>query len=151
MIAEETTQGRVPHQQALAWTIASVILFAVQELRSVSVFWGDSLDYWGLADLHMFWRSGDWLATFRGYLWPFMLAVWLIPVLVIVPVQAETRYYLPVYLLAWCTIAFKSSHAELAHNLRANPVLIPGAFLALLAAQYLVTSSAMEQVIFVPA
>jgi hypothetical protein len=57
--------------------------------------------------------------------WRWALAVLLLPVAAITPGAIETRFYLPLHLLAWCAIAFKADGRALAASLRGHPVAIP--------------------------
>ena len=50
--------------------------------------------------------------------WPMSLAVLLLPVAAIVPGAVETRFFLPVHLLAYCVIAMHFDAAQLKQNFR---------------------------------
>lgn len=56
--------------------------------------------------------------------WPLGLAVMLLPVAAIIPGAIETRFFLPLHLLAYCVLAFHASPAALLATLRARPHLI---------------------------
>jgi hypothetical protein len=57
--------------------------------------------------------------------WPAALAVLLIPVVAIVPGAIETRFFLPLHLMAYCTIAMHFDGPQLLRNFRRHWVVIP--------------------------
>lgn len=52
------------------------------------------------------------LRTVAPATWPAWLLVWLIPVFAILPGAIETRFFLPLHVLLYCTIAFNTSIKE---------------------------------------
>lgn len=76
--------------------------------------------------------------------WRLALAVLLLPVAAITPGAVETRFYLPLHLLAWCTVAFRAEPAALAASLRRHWIAIPVALAAALGLFAAVTLTTMS-------
>lgn len=77
--------------------------------------------------------------------WRWWLALWLAPVAFILPGMVETRFFAPLHLLAWCTLAFHFDRRALAGSLRDHPLLVPAALLAAACVFFAVTLSTMAQ------
>ena len=77
---------------------------------------------------------------------PFWLFVVLLPVLAIVPGAMETRFFLPLHLLAFGTIAFRWDWSDLNESVRRRSALIAGAFVATGAVYFAVTLTTMSGV-----
>jgi len=77
--------------------------------------------------------------------WRLWLLLWLAPVGFILPGMIETRFFVPLHLLAWCTLAFHGQPHALAASLRSHPVLVPAALLAAAGLFFGVTLATMAQ------
>lgn len=77
--------------------------------------------------------------------WPFSLAVLLLPVAAIVPGAIETRFFLPLHLLAYCVIAFRFDAGILRQSVKRHGYAI--AFAVALAASlfFAITLTTMSQ------
>jgi len=77
--------------------------------------------------------------------WPLALTVLLLPVAAIIPGAVESRFFLPLHLLAYCVIAFQFDRIELAQGWRRHGALVLVATLALAGMFFAVTLSTMAQ------
>lgn len=85
--------------------------------------------------------------------WPVWLFVWLLPVLLILPGAVETRFFLPLHALVYCTIAFNLVPAELMRFVRQHWGVLTLAYVILLAMFFAVatnTASSMQPLIHPP-
>ena len=69
-----------------------------------------------------------------------------LPVAAIVPGATETRFFLPLHLLAYCTIAFRWDAQALRHSLLRRPVTVPLVFGAALVVFLAITLGTMASV-----
>lgn len=77
--------------------------------------------------------------------WPWWALLWLAPVAFILPGMVETRFFLPLHLLAWCVLAFHGDRRAMAGSARAHPVLVAAAWLGAAGLFFGVTLATMAQ------
>lgn len=75
--------------------------------------------------------------------WRLWLLLWLAPVAFILPGMVETRFFLPLHLLAWCALALHFDRRMLATSFREHPVLITATIAACACVFFAVTLSTM--------
>lgn len=56
--------------------------------------------------------------------WPLWLLIWLLPIFSILPGAVETRFFFPLHVLLYCTIAFNISVSELAAVVKMHWILV---------------------------
>ena len=75
--------------------------------------------------------------------WRLWLLLWLAPVAFILPGMVETRFFLPLHLLAWCALALHFDRRMLATSFKEHPVLITTTIAAGACVFFAVTLSTM--------
>lgn len=86
-------------------------------------------------------------------IWPMCLFILLFPIIAIIPGAIETRFFLPLHLLLYCTIAFNSSFSEMHFYLRKHWVFLSFGFGFLCMAFFAIstnTMSSMQPFIYPP-
>ena len=78
--------------------------------------------------------------------WGFPLAVLVLPVAAILPGAVETRFFLPLHLLAYCLIAFRLEGAALRDSLRVHGRMMVVALVGAAAVFFAVSLSTMAQI-----
>lgn len=81
--------------------------------------------------------------------WATWLVLLLLPVLASIPGHMESRFFLPLLLVAWSTIAYRASWRGLLADFRAHPVVVSGLYVATYVVFYLTTRATMANV-YVP-
>ena len=83
-------------------------------------------------------------AASRG--WPWALVAILVPVAAIIPGAVESRFFLPLHLLAYCVIAFQFDRQELWRGFRRHAVWVMVGTAMLASLFFAVTLSTMAQI-----
>lgn len=80
--------------------------------------------------------------------WPLWLGILVLPVVATIPGAIETRFFLPVHLLAYFTIALNADPGELKAGLRRAPIAVAACFLLASGVYFYVTLGTMATRLF---